>query len=282
MLTSYQMHWGVEQWSAFLKIEDIPIMPASRQFILAIAEEKGEDVSPRELAVIVTSDPFLALRVLRAAEARRSRVLGRDATTPIASIMQTGLDRLMEIVDSSPLCDDSLPGLTECESRCAMASFIARSWASCRSDISPDEVALAALLAEIGEMMLWHFAPEIPQKALEELRSGRAFRTLQAQQQAAGFSFKLLSLALADAWELPHLLTMLIRGADNARANIARLANDTARHIQTNPENPAIPSDIIGIRELVPSASYRTLITPLPISDEFREVVLDAITRTTQ
>lgn len=277
MLSAHQFHWGVEQWTAYLKAVDMPIMPRSRYLLQTLVESESETLSPKELVGIVTGDTFLALRLLRRAEMRHSRTLGHDITTPLASILQTGMDDLVHIINHSPLCDDSLPGLADTEFRSATAAFLARRWASCRADLSPDEVALAALLADIGEMMLWHFAPEIPAKVAEEMRLGRAFRTLQAQQQAAGFSFKSLSLALADAWGLPPLLTQLIRGADTPRANIARIATDTARHVQLDQENPAIPSDIISLHAYLPGASFETLLEPLPISDEFREHLLKTL-----
>lgn len=114
---------------------------------------------------------------------------------------------------------------------------------------------------------------------MDELRSGRALRTLQAQQQTVGFSFKQLSLTLAEAWALPVLIAQLIRGADTPRANIARLAGDTARHVITHPENPAIPADVVYVGRLIPDASPEALIAPLPISAEFKQRVLLAVAR---
>lgn len=277
MLNAHQKRWGVEQWTAFLKEQDIPVMPRSHLILATMAQSEGDDISPKELAAVVTGDPFLALRLLRAAEHTRSHTLGHEVTTPLASVMQTGIDNLLSLVRHSPLCDDSILGLTECEFRAATASYIARAWASCRADVSPDEVALAALLADIGELMLWQFAAELPQAALEELHSGRAQRTLQAQTQAAGFTFKSLSVSLAEAWALPPLIAQLIRGVDNVRANIARLANDAARHVQADMDNPAIPDDIRAIRELLPHTSFKTLLAPLPISDDYRAAVLQQL-----
>ena len=40
-------------------------------------------------------------------------------------------------------------------------------WGSARADVSRDEVAMASLLAEIGELLLWSVAPELPVSALE-------------------------------------------------------------------------------------------------------------------
>ncbi len=281
MLTAAQKRWDVEQWTHYLKVQEIPVLPRTKG-LLDLLVEHADTVAPKRLVELANSDSFLALRLLRYAEAHRSHHLGRESTTPLSAILQTGTDNLIKLIAESPVCSEAEEGLHLSESRCATASVYARHWAAWRADISPEEVALAALLAEMGEMLLWHFAPEIPRAVQEELRSGRALRTLQAQQQVAGFSFKTLSLSLAAAWHLPPLIAMLIKGVDNIRAHIARIANDTARHLQTDPQNPAIPSDMIALRQFLPTVSYSKLLAPLDITDEYREAVLLAISRDEQ
>jgi HD-like signal output (HDOD) protein len=276
MLTTFQSHWGVEQWVVFLKDKDIPVLPRTPVALKALVEAQENEVAPRDLADLVFDDAYLALKLLRKAEGRRSRTLGQETTTALASVLQLGADDLARTVRNAPLTDESNPHLIDCELRAAMASSIARSWASARADVSSEEVALAALLAETGELLLWHFAPELPERALEELHSGRAQRTLQAQQQAVGFSFKQMTLALAEAWQLPPLITQLIKGSDTVRANIARLATNAARHIVADPENPALPDDIIDIKAILPGVSNSHLVGVLPISPEHKEVVLAA------
>ena len=277
MLSSFQQHWGVEQWLAFLKDKDLPILPGTRGRLKDLREEEQERISPRHLAGIVYQDPFLALKLLRRAEGHRSRRLGQETTTALASVLQTGVDELVRTVEEGTVTDTGLAGLDACALRTVLAAHIARDWTALRTDISPEEVALATLLAEIGELLLWHFAPELPLRALDELHSGRALRTAQAQQQSCGFAFKMLTLGLVQAWELPPLITQLIKGSDNIRANIARLAGDTARHIISHPENPAIPADIVNIHNIVQGASHAALIAALPISPEYREIVLGAV-----
>lgn len=270
----YRQHWGLPQWVAYLREKDIPIMPRSKMVIEVL---DGEAVSPREMAGIVMCDPFLGLRLLRRAEHRRSSTLAHDTTTILGAVQQVGIDGLAATAFESPLCDDKNPGLAACEARAVQSASIALHWAGNRVDISPEEVAFAALLGEIGELMLWAFAPEVPQRALEELYMGRACRNAQAQQQTAGFAFKQLSLGLIEAWELPLLIGQLVKGADTPRANIARIASDAARHIQADPENPALPDDVISVKAFLPGVSWHTLLETLPISDEYRVRVLQKV-----
>ena len=277
MLTEHQRRWGIDSWVTFLKDKVIPVLPTTRVNLAALREAEQEHLSPRHLANIVYEDPFLALKLLRRVEGHRSHRLGQDTTTALASVLQAGVDELSRTVNNGPVADMTHTGMVLCVSRTVMASRIAGSWAQLRTDVAADEVALAALLAESGELLLWHFADELPLRALEELTSGRAVRTAQAQQQAAGFSFKQMTTALVDAWALPALITQLIHGSDTLRANIPRLAADTARHLISNVENPAIPADIANIKKLIPGANERALIAPLHLSDEYRDVVLQAL-----
>jgi HD-like signal output (HDOD) protein len=277
MLSDFQRRWGISQWVAFLKDQEIPVLPGTRQKLAALREEKQDRIAPKELAAIVLEDPFLALKLLRRVEGHRSQTLSQETTTALGAVLQAGVDDLMRTVNNAVLADESLPGLHGCAMRNIVAARIARDWASMRADISAEEVTLATLLSESGELLLWHFAPELPQNAIDELNSGRALRTLQAQQQATGFSFKQMNLALVEAWALPQLITQLIRGFDTPRANIARIAGDTARHIITHPENPALPADLVNIKQIIHGVSIESLIAPLPISDDYKAQVLLAV-----
>ena len=280
MLTSHQHHWGIDQWVSYLRDKEIPVLPTSQVAMIAVRDEPPEErerMSPRALTDFVYSDPYLALKLLCNAEHRRSRRLGQETTTALAAVLQLGYDDMVHLVCDSAICDDTQAGANHCVAHAVMAAHIARSWAIYRADVSPDEVTLAALLSDAGELLLWHFAPELPLKAEAELESGRAQRTLKAQQQALGFTFKQLTLTLAQAWELPLLISQLIRGTDTPRANIARLAIDTARHILANAHNAALPADLVNIHGVVQGATYTQLISPLPIPEEDKQAVLAAV-----
>jgi HD-like signal output (HDOD) protein len=277
MLSAFQRRWGIDQWVAYLKDKEIPVLPETRDALAALRKEEEDRIAPKDIAAVVLCDPFLALKLLRRVEGHRSATLGQETTTALASVLQAGVDDLMRTVNDGSLVDESRAGMQECIAHTVVAARIARAWASLRADVSAEEVALAALLAESGELLLWHFAPELPQNALDELHSGRAHRTLQAQQQTAGFSFRQMTLTLVEGWALPRLIAQLIRGSDTLRANIARQAGDTARHLVTDPENPALPADLVNIRRLIPGSSYHALLAHLPVSEEYKEQVLQAL-----
>lgn len=277
MCMSFQRRWGVRQWSDYLRDQDVPVLPATREALRTLLESDRDAIAPRKLAGLVLTDPYLALKLLRRVESRRSTRLGRETTTLLASVLHAGLDDVAEVIMTSTRVRADNAGLNECHRSALIASALARDWARVRADISPDEVAMAALLAETGELLLWHFAPELPGKVREEMISGRASEAVQAQQQVCGFSFREMTIAMAEAMELPKLTTLLIHGTGALRANIARIASETARHIAANPEHPEIPEDIARLRESLPGASLRQLIAPLPVSSEFKERVMERL-----
>lgn len=270
MLSENQRHWGVDQWAAFLSARDIPCMPRSKSRLLEIEEERGDRISANDLASLAGADPFLCLQLLRQAEGHRAQRLGHDTTTPVGAVMQLGTDRFHKLIINSPETDEQNVGLASCEARAHLASRIALRWGAQRADISPEEVGMATLLSEIGELLLWNFAPELPLTALEALKSGRSPRSVQAQVDTCGFRFKDLTLKCATIWHLPPLLAQLIRGIDNTRANLSRCCADTARHLTSGgPNDPALPTDIAEAKHIIPGASLIWLTEQLPgLSEE--------------
>lgn len=265
MLSGHQRHWGVDQWAAFLSSHELPCMSRSKAQLLELENSLGEQLAARDLADIAGADPFLCLRLLREAENHRVQRLGHETTTPLAAVMQLGSDSFHELLRNSRETDESNCGLAACEARSYLASRLALRWGTARADISPDEIAMAALLSEIGELLLWSFAPELPLAALEALHSGHSPRSVQAQIDSCGFRFTDLTLKCAAIWHLPSLLPQLIRGIDNTRANLSRLCIDTARHLAAGgSEDPALPSDVAEARHLIPGASFEWLAGQLP------------------
>jgi HD-like signal output (HDOD) protein len=278
-----QWHWGLEQWVEFLKHKDTPVLPATRTRLAELQATQaleGDQLSARGMADILYTDPYLALKLLRRAEERRSRQLGTDTTTPIATVLQTGYDDLQEIAAASPPYGEQLPGCHVCEARSIMASAIARTWAGKRVDISPDEVAMAALLAETGELMLWHFAPEMTDKETRVRDWNERYWALQMRPSEIEFTFRQLSMALAQAWELPNLIVMLIKGTDTPRANIARLAADAAKLITNDPTVPGLLDVLRDTHQVIPTVSLGDLAEALPLADEIRTALLAEIAAT--
>ena len=130
MLTPFQRRWGIVQWVAYLKDKEVPVLPETRDRLAALREEQQDLLAPKELAGVVFSDPFLALKLLRRVEGRHSTMLEHETTTALASVLQAGVDDLVRIVDNGELADESLAGMRDSVTRTVLAAHIGRSWAS--------------------------------------------------------------------------------------------------------------------------------------------------------
>jgi HD-like signal output (HDOD) protein len=279
-MQSYQYQWGINQWVEYLKDKETPVLPSTWSVLAALreaSEEERDSLSALDMTNLVYADPYLALKLLRRAEQRRSRQLGHDTTTPLAAILQTGYDEMQEIVADSPPDDATLPGCRRCEYRAVIASGIARAWANRRIDVSPDEVAMAALLAETGELLLWHFAPEMTAKETVVRDWNVRYPALMPRPSEIDFTFRKLTMALAQSWELPNLVIMLIKGTDSPRANIARLATDIAKSLADDPEPEALFAIIRQANAVIPAATPHDLADALPLTDDIRDALFAVI-----
>ena len=267
-------HWGAAQWAAYFEHQALPVMARSKRLLEALEESCGERLSPKDLSDIVLQDPMLCLLLLREAERLKSSRLGRETTTALAALLQLGVKRFRDLLLASPEVDETNAGLLQVEMRASLAAHIARVWSAGRMDVNPDEVAVAALLGGTGDLLLWAYAPELAQRAVEELRSGRAQRSAQAQRQACGFTFKDLTLMCAERWGLPALLILLLRGSDTMRARITRTCANTARHVLDDSENAtlALAGDLVEASDLIANASVDWLAEALFMLPEPRRL----------
>ena len=271
-MDSWKSRWGAKQWAAYFEHQALPVMRRSKLLIAALEAAEGETLSPKNLSDIVLQDPLLCLCLLREAERRKSHRLDRETTTALAAILQLGVDEFRKLLEDSPEVDESNTGLLRVETRASLAAQIALVWSTGRGDLNPEEVAVASLLGGTGDLLLWVYAAEIPEKAESELRSGRATRSAQAQIQACGFTFKELTLQCAERWKLPGLVIQLLRGAESARAQMTRTCSNAARHVLDDSETSvvALAADLVDAAQLVPNASVEWLADALVMLPEGR------------
>ena len=255
--------WGSGQWAAYLEYQEQPIKASSKTALAELESGAEDSLSAHAYTGLLLDDPLLALRLIKEANRRLPRRLARDITTPLGVVLALGTEQFREQVRGAPEVDGDNHGFLACEARATLAARICMAWGGLRHDLDPGELAMAALLANAGEIELWAFVPELPQKALDELHSGRAQRSEQAQRQACGFALMDLSLLLIENWSLPQLIRQLIRGDEGTRARMARLGVNTARHLGNGVEDAALPDDIREAAKLT-GASPEVLVGVLP------------------
>jgi len=272
--------WGAGQWAAYLEYKEQPIKAASKAALVALESGSEDTLSAQAYAALLLEDSLLALRLLKEANRRLPKRMAKDITTPLGVVLALGTQQFKEQIHLAPEVGADNSGFMQCEARASLAAGISLAWGALRHDLDPGELAMAALLANAGEIELWAFVPELPQKALDELRSGRATRSEQAQRQACGFPFLDITLLLIENWTLPQLIKQLIRGDEGMRARMARLAVNTARHLGNGVGDAALPDDVREAAKLTGS-NLDVVVGALPgLSAEDRSTLLNAILRT--
>lgn len=278
-MDEWRRRWGVGQWAAYFETQQLPVMKRSKMMLNAFEEAAGELLAPRELSSIVLQDPLLCLRLLREAESTKTHRLVNETTTALAAIMQLGIDEFRLLLLSSTEIEEANVGLLEVEARATVAAQVAQRWAAGRMDLNPEEVAVAALLADAGELLLWVYEPELPQTAKNLLHSGRAKRSSQAQVAACGFDFKELTIRCAELWKLPSLVLQLLRGANSPRANLTRICSNFARHVveASATVDLALASDLLDVHKLMPDVSVEWLVEGLVMLPDLHKTDLIAM-----
>lgn len=261
---------SLDSWVSYLGQAEIPVLKRTMRELSRLRENE-ENVTGRQLAGIILSDPLMTLRLLAYLEAHRRKSQTTDITTVDRAVMMIGITPFFAKFDNLPLLEDrlrehpqALLGLLRVISRARQASLFARDWAVLRHDLDVEEITVAALLHDTAEILLWCFAPTLMLDIRAMLAEQRGMRSAAAQQAVLGIRIVDLQLALARAWHLPALLQSLMddHHADHPRVRTVIHAVNLARHSANGWNDPAIPDDLTEIGKLL-NISEETLLERL-------------------
>ena len=245
-------------WADAFAPRAVPVLRASAAALARMAQ-RAEDIRPREVAAAVLRDPMLTLAVLRHLRTHHSRRMLEDITTVEHAIMMLGVRRFFDAFRELPVMEDALAaepgaraGLLGVVCRARAAAIYAGMLAGLRADAVPDELAAAALLSDLAELLLWCYEPHHAADIATRMSAQPGLRSAAAQQEVLGFRLAELQLELARRWDLPPLIQSLMdeSHAERARVRSVTLAVGLARHAQHGWRDAALPSDLEGIASL--------------------------------
>lgn len=269
---------SLDQWIGMLSQAPIPVL---RDSALALKSLKAreDEVTARDLSNAILRDPMLTLIVLRFLQVHRPSRRIVDITTIEHGVMMLGIGPFFREFSDLPVVEDLLDGdpsarrgLQAVIARARHAAMHASRWAELRSDVETDEVAIAALLHDFAEMLLWLFAPQAAMRLAERLRGDPGLRSVAAQQEVLGFSLEQLHQSLCHGWQLPELLLSLMdqQQAYRPRVRNVLLAVDLARHAAHGWWDAALPDDYDAIK------AFLKLPEPAVMDEVFRVALLAA------
>ena len=237
-MTIKQAPRSIAAWTQALTAHDIPVLRETAERIAAVASAP-DDVSARTLASIILTDPLMTLRTFAAfASLRRGRAA--SAVTRVEGvIVMMGVPRFLDscqnlatVEDLLAAEPDAIDGLMGAIDRSHTASRIAWDFAVWRNDLDGEELAIAALLHDIAEVMVWTFAPRLALATRAAQQNDPHHRSASAQQQVLHVELPDLQLALAKHWGLPDILVTAMHdhNAVDRRVRNVYIAVNIARH----------------------------------------------------
>ncbi|MBE0622296.1 MAG: HDOD domain-containing protein [Burkholderiales bacterium] len=238
-------------WVQALDTVEIPVLARTVEE-LARLRENEERLVARDIARVLLHDPMFTLRVLRYLQMHRRAAQTTEITTVEHALMMLGVTPFFEHFGDLPAVESTLAeqpialdGLMHVVYRAHHAALYANDWANLRADRNAGEIAIAALLHDITEMLLWCVAPEISLRIAAMLHKDASLRSGAAQTGVLGFALADLQAALIADWQLPVLLQSLMDDTQATRPRVMNvaLAVNLARHSARGWDDPALPDD---------------------------------------
>ena len=240
---------------ATASLEELPVRASTRH---ALAQVLADDQSSRgRIAGVVMADPALALRVLQRANTVEHRHFRFEIVALQDAIHMLGTHTLAELERQAPLAEDVLDAqrLEHYQRGCGRAWFaalLAQDWAEFERDRVPAEIALAALLNNLGELYLLARGDARISRYLEMMEHldvlphEAEYVTLSASLEALGYG-------LACAWNQPEIVRKAMRGrnARHPRPLYVMLATQIARHAFAGWRHPGQGRDLELVSELL-------------------------------
>lgn len=246
------MSRNFDEWVTQLVTLEIPVFRSTVQALGAL--QAVPDTSASKIALSILADPMMTLKLMRLANANKHGEFAQRIITAEHAVMMLGLNATFSRMLETPaletaLPEDAQPGLLRCIARIYHAATHAREWAVQRLDTNAEEVYVAALLQQIGEMAMW-VADTGQMLLLDKARRNKTSE--EAELQVYGFPLSALSLALAERWNMPPLVIAAMQPEVSeipARPRCIALASQVSRHAEWGWHNGAVANDLNWIAE---------------------------------
>lgn len=200
---------ALRRWIDHLADRHLPLLRESAGMLSSLRLESGLPMD--RLCGATARDPGATLEILRRANRREGNSLATRVSTLENAAQMIGVEQMRALPKALPVLD---PGRAnplqrmylQLSSRSYHAGLQAYRWAVYRGDRVPKEVFAAALLHDLGELMLALHGGADELKRIHDLQRRERMPADEAQYVVLGFSLEQLSLGLAQRWKLPELL----------------------------------------------------------------------------
>ncbi len=249
----------LDSWCRLFASPSIPVLRRTKRQLDLLAKDV-DNVSARDVATIAMQDPLMTAKLFAlVAEKRAGRQL-TDITSVEGCVFMIGVPPFFRAFSTLQTAEEqlrgtphALRGLLRVVRRARKASRLAWDLAHWRTDLAIEEIAMAALLHDVAEMLIWCFAPELAARMQMLLKDNPGMRSRAAQRTVLKVELHDLQLALFKRWNLPELLTTMMGDAHPTNPRLCNIlyAVNFARHSAHGWDDAALPSDYENIARLL-------------------------------
>lgn len=229
----------LDTWVERLNSQEVPILLRTAKRIGSIAEKDSSDFA--QMARAILEDALVTSRILKVANSAYY-MTGRSTesyssgslsvNTITRAVMLLGFDTLRTLCESMALVEVLLKGIKRNRLGEELASAFhaavqARWLAVGRKDKFPEEVFIATLLHNLGNMVFWCFADEEQVQRMEAALRTPGYSATRAEMEVLGFPLHQLTVRLGREWRLGGLLEDAL---DESKPRSSRVENIVLGH----------------------------------------------------
>ena len=243
----------LQEWTLWLRDKEMPIFSrTARNLNLAIEDGRA---GVADIARIILGDPTLTAKLLKLANSPYYNPSRQRLATVTRAVILLGLNIIRELALACTFIDEILSQNDKKQevykelAYALHAAVQAKSLATLVNDPHSEEIFIAALLHNIGQIVFWCFGRELGDKIQKTIQE-KHLSSDQAEKQVLGFQLDQLSCSLSKIWGLGGLIENAFESGDR-RTQFVRLGFRLARASREGWGNAEVTRCIRTAAELV-------------------------------
>ena len=257
----------LDHWLRRLNDKDMPLLAKTWQ---ELSKLTSDDNSPLSAVInIILQDPGMTARVLRLANsAYYASVTYKELNTISRAVLVLGINEIKSICMFSAIISDLLKGkprdkLVEEIAVSFHAAIQAKQLAIMKGDREPEEIFVASLLYNFGEMAFLCFGGKEVEQLDAELSKAPPSKAQSIETKVLGFRIRDITLGIGRMWNLGSMLENALTGNNpSTRTKEITLSHKFVRAVHKGWKNPEVERIVQEMsRELgVPMEGLQTML----------------------
>lgn len=260
-------------------VSELVSLPAAHHRLNALIDDPR--ATREEIAEVVSLDPALTARLLRAVNAPPYRNIGPVTRVADAAFIIDDADlKALSMATSAINCfgriDGGMVDMDDFWNHSICCGLVAKTLAGKCGFEDTEDIFQAGLLHDIGHLPIYHAMPDKAHQVLVEAGNEESYR-YRAEREILGFTHAEVGAELLSAWKLPALLREMVRYHHEPEAAIDYPIETALVHIATGVANRLEPSwkmsslQQLSLGQIRPHAWRLTGLTPDLISATLEE-----------